>query len=260
MLDAIQLLGRRGLHFCREIGRVGIFLCTTLISPPRVKRSFPLIVEQLYTIGVFSLSIIIVSGLFIGMVVGLQGYNTLEKFGSTTHLGRILALSITRELGPVVTALLFAGRAGSALTAEIGLMKATDQLSSMEMMGVDPLWRVIYPRLWAGFIAMPLLSMIFSVVAVYGGYAIGVKWLGIDSGSFWNNMQDSVDFYTDILGGVYKSIVFGFVVTWIAVYQGYAAEPTAAGIGRATTQSVVYASLLVLGLDFILTALMIGEW
>lgn len=258
MLDQVALLGRKGLRFCREVGCCGLFLAGIIVRQPRWRRSFPLVIEQLYSIGVFSLSIIVVSGLFIGMVVGLQGYHTLVKFGSTTHLGRILALSVTRELGPVVTALLFAGRAGSALTAEIGLMKATDQLSSMEMMGVDPLWRIVFPRLWAGFIAMPILAMIFSVVAIYGGYLVGVVWLGIDAGTFWNNMQDAVDWRLDVLSGIYKSIIFGFVVSWVAVYQGYAATPTAMGIGRATTQSVVYASLLVLGLDFLLTAWMMG--
>lgn len=260
MVERIQWVGKRGLHFCREVGSAGIFLFATIFRLPRFRKNFFLLVEQLYNVGVFSLSIIIVSGLFIGMVVGLQGYNTLNKFGSTSYLGQLLALSITRELGPVMTALLFAGRAGSALTAEIGLMKATDQLSSMEMMGVDPLGKVIFPRFWAGFISMPLLSMIFSMVAIWGGYMVGVEWLGIDYGSFWNNMQDSVNFRIDVLGGIYKSIVFGFVIVWIAIYQGYTTKPTAEGIGRATTQSVVYASLSVLALDFIMTALMIGEW
>ncbi len=201
-----------------------------------------------------------VSGIFIGMVIGLQGYNTLNKFGATVQLGQLLALSITRELGPVMTALLFAGRAGSAVTAEIGLMKATEQLSSMEMMGVDPLWRVIAPRFWGGFISMPLLDVIFSIVAIWGGYWVGVEWLGIDGGSFWSNMQASVDFHLDLMSGIIKSLVFGAVVTWISVYQGMAAIPTAAGVSRATTRTVVYSSLAVLGLDFILTAMMIGGW
>ena len=194
------------------------------------------------------------------MVVGLQGYNTLDKFGATAQLGQLLALSITRELGPVVTALLFAGRAGSALTAEIGLMKATEQLSSMDMMGVDPLWRIIYPRFFAGLISLPILSLIFSAVAIYGGYFVGVSWLGIDSGSFWSNMSASVDFKLDVVSGIIKSIVFGFVTTWVSVYQGFDCIPTSEGISRATTKTVVYSSLLILGLDFILTAMMIGGW
>lgn len=194
------------------------------------------------------------------MVVGLQGFNTLNKFGATAHLGQLVALSVVRELGPVVTALLFAGRAGSALTAEIGLMKTTEQLVSMEMMGVDPLWRVIAPRFWAGVLVTPLLTIIFSVVAILGGYLIGVCFLGVDAGTFWNNMQSAVDFRTDVLGGIIKSVIFGFVVTWIAVFQGYDTVPTAQGMGIATTRTVVYGSLAVLGLDFVLTALMLEGW
>ena len=194
------------------------------------------------------------------MVVGLQGYNTLEKFGASSELGQLLALSIVRELGPVISALLFAGRAGSALTAEIGLMKATEQLASMDMMGVDPLGRIIYPRFLAGIISLPLLSLIFSAVAVYGGYFIGVKWLGVDGGSFWSNMQAAVNFQNDVLSGIIKSVVFAFVVIWIAVFQGFTCIPTAEGISQATTRTVVYASLAVLGFDFLLTAMMIGAW
>lgn len=260
MFENIRELGKSGFQFCAEFGRTGLFLSRVIARRPRLAKSFPLIIEELYSVGILSLVIIVVSGMFIGMVVGLQGYNTLNKFGATGQLGQLLALSITRELGPVVTALLFAGRAGSALTAEIGLMKATEQLASMEMMGVDPLWRVIYPRFWAGFISMPALAIIFSTVAVYGGYLVGVKWLGIDGGSFWSNMQSSVNFRIDVLSGIIKSVVFGFVATWIAVYQGFSTVPTAEGIGRATTRTVVYSSLAVLGLDFILTATMIGGW
>lgn len=256
----VQTLGRAGLHICRVLGRAGIFLTDTLVRPPRVAKSFPLLIHELYSVGVLSLVIIVVSALFIGMVVGLQGFNTLNKFSAAQQLGQLVALSVVRELGPVITALLFAGRAGSALTAEIGLMKATEQLASMEMMGVDPLWRVISPRFWAGFIAVPLLTVIFSAVAIWGGYVIGVEWLGVDAGSFWNNMQKSVDFREDIVNGIIKSVVFGFVITWIAVFQGYDTVPTAEGIGRATTRTVVYSSLAVLGLDFVLTALMLGGW
>jgi phospholipid/cholesterol/gamma-HCH transport system permease protein len=256
----LQHLGHTGLQFCDEVGQSGLFLWHTLMRIPRLQRSTPLLAEEIYSVGVLSLIIIIVSALFIGMVLALQGYNTLDKYGATQQLGSLVALSVVRELGPVVTALLFAGRAGSALTAEIGLMKTTEQLSSMEMMGVDPLWRVISPRFWAGFYAMPLLAAIFSAVAIGGGYLVGVEWLGVDGGTFWSNMQSAVDFRQDVVNGVIKSVVFGAVVTWIAVYQGYATVPTAEGISRATTRSVVYSSLAVLGLDFVLTAVMLGGW
>lgn len=257
MLKLVNEVGASGVKFLRGLGRAGFLLFHTLIRKPNMRKNFPLLVEQLYAVGFLSLLIMIASALFIGMVVGLQGFNTLNKFGATAQLGQLIALSVVRELGPVVTALLFAGRAGSALTAEIGLMKTTEQLVSMEMMGVDPLWRVISPRFWAGFIAMPLLAMIFSVVAIWGGYLVGVVWLGVDAGTFWNNMQVAVDFRMDILNGIIKSIAFGFVVSWIAVFQGYDTVPTAAGISQATTRTVVYASLAVLGLDFVLTALML---
>lgn len=260
MIRAIRTLGHKSIQLVRQAGMAGIFLFRTVIRNPRILKLFPLLVEQLYFIGVLSLIIIVVSGVFIGMVIGLQGYNTLNKFGATVQLGQLLALTITRELGPVMTALLFAGRAGSALTAEIGLMKATEQLSSMEMMGVDPLWRVIAPRFWGGVISMPVLDVIFSIVAVWGGYWVGVEWLGIDGGSFWSNMQSSVDFHMDVMSGIIKSMVFGVVVTWISVYQGIAAVPTASGVSRATTRTVVYSSLAILGLDFVLTAMMIGGW
>jgi len=260
MKSMIAALGRTGLTISENMGRAGIFLVRTLIRRPRPIRSFPLLISELYNVGVLSLVIIMVSGLFIGMVLALQGYNTLDKFAATQNLGQLIALSVTRELGPVVTALLFAGRAGSALTAEIGLMKATEQLSSLEMMGIDPLWRIISPRFWAGFIALPVLTAIFSAVAIYGGYLVGVKWLGVDAGSFWNNMQSSVSFHEDVLNGMIKSVVFGAVVTWIAVFQGYDCVPTSEGISRSTTRSVVYASLAVLGLDFVLTAMMMGGW
>ena len=194
------------------------------------------------------------------MVMGLQGFNILQKFGAVAQLGQLVALSVARELGPVISALLFAGRACSALTAEIGLMQSTEQISSMEMMAVDPLWRIIAPRFWAGIISMPILAMIFSAVAIFGGYIVGVEWLGVDGGQFWSNMQASVDFRLDIVNGIIKSVVFGFVCTWIAVYQGYYATKTAEGIGRATTKTVVYSSLAVLGLDFALTAMMLGGW
>jgi len=259
-MASIQALGRLGIQLVKEYGKAGLLLYRVLFHVPTVKKGFPLLVQQIYAEGVLSLLIIIVSGLFIGMVVGLQGYHTLVKFGASQELGPLVALSVVRELGPVVTAILFAGRAGSAITAEIGLMKATEQLSSMEMMAVDPLRRVISPRLWGGFISMPLLTIIFNAVAIYGAYLVGVAWLGLDAGAFWSNMQSSVEFHADILNGIYKSVVFGFVVAWIAVFQGYEAMPTSAGIATATTRTVVYSSLAILGLDFILTTMMIGGW
>lgn len=257
MLDK---LGRQGIQFCQHVGQSGWFLLRSMPRLPHFKKAIPLIIEQIYKLGFLSLSIIIVSALFIGMVLGLQGEHTLSKFGATQQLGQLVALTVVRELGPVVSALLFAGRAGSSLTAEIGLMKATEQFSIMEMMAVDPLRRIIAPRLWAGFIALPILSMIFCVVAVFGGFLVGVQWLGLDSGIFWSNMQSAVSFYNDVLNGIIKSIVFGFVVTWIAVYQGFASIPNPMGIASATTKTVVYSSLAVLGLDFILTAMMLGGW
>ncbi len=260
LFNSIAALGRRTLRFTANMGRAGLFLWQTLVRLPNPRVQFPLMVQQLYFVGVLSLVIILVSGLFIGMVVALQGQHILAKFGAEVELGQMVALSVVRELGPVITALLFAGRAGSALTAEIGLMKTTEQLSSMEMMAVDPLRQVIAPRLWAGFLATPMLTLIFSAIAIWGGYLVGVQWLGVDSGAFWSNMQAAVDFRLDIVNGIIKSIVFGFIVTWIALYQGYDCVPTSEGISRATTKTVVYSSLAVLGLDFLLTAVMLGGW
>lgn len=260
MLDVIARFGHRGINAVQMIGASGQFLMHVLCRKPDIVRLWPALRTQLHFIGVLSCLIVIVSALFIGMVVGLQGYNTLEKFGAGSQLGQLLALSICRELGPVISALLFAGRAGSALTAEIGLMKATEQLASMDMMGVDPLGRIIYPRFLAGLIALPVLALIFSAVAVFGGYFIGVQWLGVDAGSFWSNMQAAIDFRADVVSGIIKSIVFAFVVIWISVFQGFMCIPTAEGISQATTRTVVYSSLAVLGFDFLLTAMMIGGW
>lgn len=260
MIVKMQRLGHFVLFRIHELGQSGVFILKTIFRFPKPLRSFPLLLEQLFSVGVFSLPIILVSALFIGMVVSLQGYNVLSKFSASEELGELIALSVVRELGPVVSALLFAGRAGSALTAEIGLMKTTEQLASMEMMGVDPLWRVISPRFWAGVISLPLLAIIFCAVAIWGGYFIGVDWLGVDAGGFWNNMQAAVDFRIDVINGIIKSTIFACVITWISVYQGFATKPTAEGIGIATTRSVVYSSLSVLGLDFVLTALMMGGW
>lgn len=259
MIDKVASLGRAGLDFVSSVGRAGRFLAGVVVGVPRPATAFPLLVKQIYSVGVLSLAIVVVSGLFIGMVLGLQGYTILSDYGSEAAIGQMISLTLVRELGPVVTALLFAGRAGSALTAEIGLMKATEQLSSMEMMGVDPLKRIIAPRLWAGFLTMPVLAVIFSVVGIWGGMLIGVDWLGVFEGSFWGNMQSSVDFIDDVMNGVIKSVVFGFVCAWIAVYQGYDCVPTSAGISSATTKTVVYSSLAVLGLDFVLTAVMFSN-
>lgn len=257
-MEAIRRLGENTLEALRSIGASGVFLFQALVAVPRLRTGFPLLVQQLYSVGVLSLAIIVVSGLFIGMVLGLQGYNILITYGSEQALGTMVALTLVRELGPVVTALLFAGRAGSALTAEIGLMKATEQLSSMEMIGVDPLRRIVAPRFWAGFISLPILALIFSAVGILGGRLVGVDWLGIYDGSYWMNMQGSVEFQKDVVNGIIKSVVFGAAVTWIAVFQGYDCEPTSEGISRATTRTVVYGSLAVLGLDFVLTAVMFG--
>lgn len=260
MIQTLVNVGHWGTERLRLIGQAGVLLGRIMFSPPRIKRGFPLLMQQLYAEGVLSLLIIIVSSLFIGMVLALQGYHTLVKFGASQELGTLVALSVTRELGPVVTAILFAGRAGSAVTAEISLMKATEQLASMEMMAVDPLRKVISPRFWGGVISMPLLTLVFNATAIYGAYLVGVQWLGVDAGVFWSNMNSSVDFHADVVNGLLKSLVFGVAVIWIAVFQGYDAVPTSAGIGAATTRSVVYASLSVLGLDFVLTTMMIGGW
>jgi phospholipid/cholesterol/gamma-HCH transport system permease protein len=259
ILDFLQNLGRQGLEVFERLGRGHLFFFYVLTGTWDVLRRFRLIVAQVYSVGVLSLVIIVVSGLFVGMVLGLQGYNTLVDFGAEESLGVVVALSLVRELGPVVAALLFAGRAGSALTAEIGLMKTTEQLAAMEMMAVDPLHRVIAPRWLAGFVAMPLLAAIFSAVGVYGGWFVGVGLLGVDDGAFWSQMQDAVDFDDDIMNGVIKSVVFGVVVTWIALFEGYDTVPTSEGISRATTRTVVNSSLAVLGLDFVLTALMFNQ-
>src|SRR3569623_45268 len=258
MIELLGRLGRRGIAFCERLGRGHLFLLQVLAGVPSLLLRPRLIVQQVYSVGVLSLIIIVVSGLFVGMVLGLQGYNTLSDFGAAESLGVMVALSLVRELGPVVAALLFGGRAGSALTAEIGLMKATEQLSGMEMMAVDPLKQVIAPRLIAGSIALPLLAAIFSAVGVLGGHLVGVGLLGVDQGAFWSQMQARVDVFKDVQHGVIKSVAIGFVATWIAVFEGYDAVPTSEGVSRATTRTVVHTALAVLGLDFVLTALMFG--
>ena len=232
-----------------------LFLRLLSLLGPSLKR-FGLIRDQIHFLGNYSLSIIAVSGLFVGFVFGLQGYYTLQRYGSSEALGLLVTLSLVRELGPVVTALLFAGRAGTSLTAEIGLMKAGEQISAMEMMAVDPIRRILAPRFWAGVIAMPLLAAVFSAVGIIGGWIVGVLMIGVDSGSFWSQIQGGVDWWADVGNGVVKSIVFGFTVTFVALLQGFEAQPTPEGVSRATTRTVVVASLAVLGLDFILTAMM----
>lgn len=257
MFDWFAQIGKNTIEFYTRLGKeVLLFIQTLLAFIPLVLRP-GLIVQQIYSVGVRSMLIIIVSGFFVGMVLGLQGYNTLVDFGAEESLGVVVALSLVRELGPVVTALLFAGRAGSALTAEIGLMKATEQLSGLEMMAINPVDRILAPRLMAGIISMPLLAAMFSAVGILGGYLVGVDLLGVDQGAYWSQMQAKVDFDQDIVNGVIKSFVFGIVATWIAVYEGYSCIPTSEGVSRATTRTVVYTALVVLGLDFLLTALML---
>jgi len=229
----------------RLVGMLGVSL-----------RRWRLVVDQVHFLGNHSLAIIAVSGLFVGFVLGLQGYYTLQRYGSASALGLLVALSLVRELGPVVSALLFAGRAGTSLTAEIGLMKAGEQLSAMEMMAIDPVQRILAPRFWAGVLVMPILGAIFSAVGIIGGWLVGVVMIGVDAGSFWGQMRDGVDVWADVGNGVIKTLVFGFTVSFIALRQGFEAQPTPDGVARATTRTVVMASLTVLALDFVLTALM----
>ena len=259
LLTLCQRLGHATLKALRKLGRAHVFLVHTLYGAIDLIRRPRLLIAQVYSVGVLSVLLIAVSGLFVGMVLALQGYNVLSDFGAEESLGVMVAASLVRELGPVVTALLFSGRAGSALTAEIGLMKATEQLSGMEMMAVDPVRRIIAPRFFAGALSMPLLAGLFTAVGVIGGYFVGVDLLGVDHGPFWSQMQAKIDFYDDTVNGFVKSLVFGVIVTWIAVFEGYDALPTAEGVSRATTRSVVYSAFAVLGSDFVLTALMFGD-
>jgi phospholipid/cholesterol/gamma-HCH transport system permease protein len=255
--ELLRALGARVLtQWIWRVGFAARFFWLMLKASGTSFRRFSITWREIYFAGVLSLVIILVSGLFVGMVLGLQGYDTLVRYGSSEALGVLVSLSLVRELGPVVAGLLFASRAGSAITAEIGLMKATEQLSAMEMMAVDPLARVVAPRFWGGVISMPLLAALFSAMGVFGGYLVGVKLIGVDEGSFWSQMQAAVDFREDVVNGIIKSAVFGVAVTWIAVFEGYDAPPTAEGVSRATTRTVVTSSLVILFLDFILTALM----
>jgi len=257
VINLVAALGEQLLQRLALMGQALLMLLQSLRVLPG-KHGIARLTQQLYVVGVQSLIIMLVSALFIGMVLGLQGYTLLSAYGSEQAVGQMVALTLVRELSPVVAALLFAGRAGSALTAEIGLMKATEQLASLEMFGVDPLHRIVAPRFLAGLICLPLLVAIFSLVGIYGGYIVAVDWLGVYSGSYWGNMQQAVDFGEDVVNGMIKALVFAFVVSWIALYQGYSCVPTSQGISIATTRTVVYSSLAILGFDFILTALMFG--
>ncbi|QNA87375.1 lipid asymmetry maintenance ABC transporter permease subunit MlaE [Massilia sp. Dwa41.01b] len=255
----MEASGRTAREAIESLGFATRAFFTLLRFSPGAFRRPSLISEQIHFIGNYSLLITIVSGLFVGMVLGLQGYYTLTQFGAEQKLGQVVALSLVRELGPVVTALLFAGRAGTSLTAEIGLMKAGEQLSAMEMMAVNPVQRVLAPRFWGGVIAMPVLAAVFSAVGIIGGYLVGVKLLGLDQGAFWSQMQAGVDVGKDVISSIIKSFVFGIAVTFTALFQGYQVKPTPADVARATTRTVVIASLMVLGLDFVMTALMFNH-
>ena len=261
MLEKLRApLARLGANFIDGIWRVGVitrFFVQVLASSGTSFSRFRLVMREVYFSGVLSLIIIIVSGLFVGMVLGLQGYQTLQRYGATESIGVLVALSLVRELGPVVAALLFASRAGSAITAEIGLMKTTEQLTAMDMMAVSPMARVIAPRFWAGVISMPILSLMFSAMGVFGGYVIGVLVIGVDNGAFWSQMQAAVDVQYDVLNGFVKAFVFGIAVSVIATFQGYDAPPTAEGVSRATTRTVVTSALVILALDLVLTAFML---
>jgi phospholipid/cholesterol/gamma-HCH transport system permease protein len=254
--QVLRRIGGRTLAVIGWLGYATRFAVAVVFETPAAFARLSLTLREIYFAGVLSLIIILVSGLFVGMVLALQGYDVLQRYGAAESLGVLVALSLVRELGPVVAGLLFASRAGSAITAEIGLMKATEQLSAMEMMAVDPLARVVAPRFWGGVISMPLLAALFSTLGVYGAYLVGVRLIGIDVGAFWANMQAGVDFRYDIVNGVIKSVVFGVAVSMIAVFEGYDAKPTAEGVSTATTRTVVESSLAILGLDFVLTVFM----
>ncbi len=255
-VSLLEALGARLNAAIHRLGFASRFFWVVLVTAPTSFRRFHLTIREIYFAGVLSLIIIAVSALFVGMVLGLQGYDTLVRFGSAEAVGTLVALSLVRELGPVVAALLFASRAGSAITAEIGLMKTTEQLSAMEMMAVDPVARVVGPRFWGGVISMPVLAALFSAIGIFGGFLVTVPLIGVDEGAFWSQMKASVDLHEDILNGVIKSLVFGVAVSWIAVFEGYDATPTAEGVSRATTRTVVTSALAILALDFVLTAFM----
>jgi phospholipid/cholesterol/gamma-HCH transport system permease protein len=255
-VSALRRLGGATIGAVTRLGYAARFFVAVAIHTPGAFRRLQLTLREIYFAGVLSLIIIMVSGMFVGMVLALQGYDVLIRYGADESLGVVVALSLVRELGPVVAGLLFASRAGSAITAEIGLMKATEQISAMEMMAVDPLARVVAPRFWGGVISMPLLAALFSTLGIFGAYLVGVRLIGIDAGAFWGNMQAVVDFRKDIVNGVIKSVVFGVAVSLIAVFEGYDAKETAEGVSSATTRTVVESSLAILALDFVLTVFM----
>ena len=257
MINLLSNIGQKTIQFISLLGKGGLLFFSTLLAMGFLLKRPHLLIRQIYRIGALSLSITLVSGLFVGMVLALQGYDTLVDFGAEESLGVVVALSLVRELGPVLGSLLFVGRAGSALTAEIGLMKATEQLSGMEMMAINPIKQILAPRLLAGIISVPLLVAIFCFIGIYGGSLIGVDYLGVDTGAFWTQIQEKVDTQHDLISGMIKSVVFGVVVTWIAIFEGYNCIPTSEGVSRATTNTVVSSSLTILGLDFILTAMML---
>ena len=260
MIDSVRNLGTRSINALWRAGAMARFFMLILSNSAMSFRRFQLTIREIYFAGVMSLVIIMVSGLFIGMVLGLQGFETLEHYGAEETMGVLVALSLVRELGPVVTALLFASRAGSAITAEIGLMKATEQLKAMDMMAIDPMARVVAPRFWAGTISMPMLAALFSATGIFGGYLVATLLVGIDSGVFWSNLHAAVDFRYDVLNGFVKSFVFGVAISIIATFEGFDADPTAEGVARATTRTVVTSALTVLLLDLILTGFMLrGE-
>jgi phospholipid/cholesterol/gamma-HCH transport system permease protein len=252
----LRRIGGGTINSVMRLGFAARFFIAVLYHTPSAVRRIHLTLREIYFSGVLSLVIILVSGLFVGMVLALQGVEVLDRYGAQESLGIVVALSLVRELGPVVAGLLFASRAGSAVTAEIGLMKATEQIAAMEMMAVDPLARVVAPRFWGGVISMPLLAALFSMLGVFGAYLVGVRLIGIDAGAFWGNMQAAVDFRRDIVNGVIKSVVFGMIVALIAVFEGYDAKPTAEGVSTATTRTVVGSSLMILAADFVLTVFM----
>ena len=260
MIDSVRNLGTRSINALWRAGSMARFFMLILTNSGMSFRRFRLTIREIYFAGVMSLVIIMVSGLFIGMVLGLQGFETLQHYGAEETMGVLVALSLVRELGPVVTALLFASRAGSAITAEIGLMKATEQLKAMDMMAIDPMARVVAPRFWAGTISMPMLAALFSATGIFGGYLVATLLVGIDSGVFWSNLHAAVDFRYDVLNGFVKSFVFGVAISIIATFEGFDADPTAEGVARATTRTVVTSALTVLLLDLILTGFMLrGE-
>ena len=258
-MNFVRRTGARALNVVQGLGRATLLFLRALFGVPRW-GDLGLLAKQIYNVGYLSLIIVVLSAFSIGAVLALQFYTQLARFGAQDAVGLGLALVLLRELGPVVTGLLFAGRAGSALTAEIGLMKTTEQLSSMEMMGVDPLHRIVAPRIWAGVISVPILTLIFNTVAIYGGVVVAVEWLGADAGAFWSSMQEVVDWWEDLGKGMIKSVIFALLITWVAVFQGYDCEPTAEGMSMATTRTVVVSSVLVLATDFVLTLVMYGDF